>query len=66
MPRGRKSNDTELTNDDALKGEDVSHESKREDRVDLVALFRLLLRNPPREHDFEECPICKRHGITGI
>ena len=36
------------------------------DRGDLVALFRLLLKNPPPEHDFKTCPICKRYGITSI
>lgn len=35
-------------------------------RADLIALFRLLLKQPPKEHDFRTCPICKRFGITGI
>lgn len=35
-------------------------------RADLVALFRLLLREPPPDHDFKTCPICKRYGITHI
>jgi hypothetical protein len=33
---------------------------------ELLALFRLLLREPPADHDFGTCPICKRYGITGI
>jgi hypothetical protein len=36
------------------------------DRGALLALFRLLVRNPPRDHDFRTCPICKRYGITEI
>lgn len=36
------------------------------DRADLVALFRLLLREPPPDHDFKTCPLCKRYGITSI
>jgi len=35
-------------------------------RADLVTLFRLLLREPPAEHDFRTCPICKRYGIKKI
>ena len=33
---------------------------------ELLALFRLLLREPPVDHDFRTCPVCKRYGITGI
>lgn len=36
------------------------------DRAALLALFRLLMREPPADHDFTACPICKRYGITGI
>lgn len=35
-------------------------------RADLIPLFRLLARQPPPDHDFRNCPICKRHGITNI
>jgi hypothetical protein len=34
--------------------------------AELVALLRLLTREPPRGHDFTTCPTCKRHGITKI
>ena len=34
--------------------------------TELLALLRLLTREPPRDHDFKTCPICKRHGITTI
>jgi hypothetical protein len=33
---------------------------------DLIALFRLLVREPGKEHDFQTCPTCRRHGITSI
>ena len=33
---------------------------------ELLALFRLLVREPPTDHDFRTCPICKQYGITGI
>lgn len=33
---------------------------------ELLALFRLLMREPPADHDFGTCLICKRYGITGI
>lgn len=36
------------------------------ERAALLALFRLLVREPPRDHDFRACPICKRYGITKI
>jgi hypothetical protein len=32
----------------------------------LLPLFRLLIREPPPDHDFNTCPVCKRHGITSI
>jgi hypothetical protein len=35
-------------------------------RAELIALFRLLVREPPPDHDFRTCPICKRYGITSI
>jgi hypothetical protein len=35
-------------------------------RAELLALFRLLVREPPKDHDFRACPICKRYGITRI
>jgi len=32
----------------------------------LLPLFRLLVREPPNGHDFDTCPVCKRHGITNL
>jgi hypothetical protein len=33
---------------------------------ELIALFRLLVREPPPDHDFGTCQICNRYDITGI
>ena len=33
---------------------------------DLTLLFRLLVRQPPKDHDFPTCPICQKYGITEI
>ena len=35
-------------------------------RTELLLLLRLLVREPPPDHDFQTCPICKRYGITEI
>jgi hypothetical protein len=35
-------------------------------RPELVALIRMLLREPPADHDFKTCPICEGYGITSI
>ena len=32
----------------------------------LVALLRLLTREPPSDHDFTTCPLCTQHGIEKI
>lgn len=33
---------------------------------EILALFRLLTREPPPGHDFKTCPICKNYGVTEI
>ena len=35
-------------------------------RAELLTLVRLLMREPPPDHDFQTCPICKRYGISSI
>ena len=35
-------------------------------RAELLALFRILVKEPPPGHDFRTCPICKEFGITSI
>jgi hypothetical protein len=33
---------------------------------DLTPLFTILARQPPKDHDFRTCPICKEYGIAEI
>jgi len=40
--------------------------SQSSEQFDSLALFRLLTREPPSDHDFRTCPICTRYGITEI
>lgn len=35
-------------------------------RAELIALFRILTKEPAPDHDFNTCPICKRFGLTSI
>ena len=44
----------------------VEQVAQNDERADLIALLRLLIREPPADHDFHTCPICKRYGITRI
>jgi len=34
--------------------------------AELLALLRLLTREPPPDHDFKICPTCKRYGIAKL
>jgi hypothetical protein len=34
--------------------------------AELLPLFRLLTREPPKSHDFKTCPLCKEFGIDRI
>jgi hypothetical protein len=34
--------------------------------AELLPLFRLLTREPPKGHDFKTCPLCKEYGIDRI
>lgn len=57
--------------EDRTKNEDIVDEKSDaaaggEARAELLALFRLLLKQPPKDHDVRTCPICKRYGITEI
>jgi hypothetical protein len=54
--------------DAGIDGESSNNEeiAPETERADLVPLFQLLLRQPPPDHDFATCPICKRYGITTI
>lgn len=59
--------------DEALKKEEkaavVPRKAEKDEEVpsyDLTPLFTLLMRQPPKDHDFRTCPICQRYGITEI
>lgn len=41
------------------------HKHVEGDESTLLAL-RFLLREPPIDHDFENCPICKKYGMGNI
>lgn len=45
------------------KGKEAAHKIRR---AELLALFRILMEEPPPDHDFRTCPICKEFGITSI
>jgi hypothetical protein len=47
--------------------EPVNQEPKKEQiPAELIALLRILLKEPPPDHDFETCEICKAHNITAL
>lgn len=46
------------------KGDEA--DPKKEEVRDLLPLMRILLKNPPPDHDVKTCPICKEHGITEL
>ena len=58
--------------DEAFKEEELGASDsqqandKESPRYDLTPLFALLVRQPPKDHDFRTCPICQRYGITEI
>lgn len=41
-------------------------EAEQADQAALVALFRLLMREPDHGHDFATCPVCKQYGTSSI
>jgi hypothetical protein len=47
-------------------GPDNQEVSQSARDAELLALFRLLVKEPPPDHDFRTCPICKQYGITSI
>ncbi len=40
--------------------------TKQEDVSDILLLMRILLKNPPPDHDCRTCPICRKYGITEL
>jgi len=66
MPPKRK-----ITRDAGSKPSEANEESTaknggKTEPADVVALFRLLLREPTSDHNFATCPTCKRYGLTRI
>jgi len=51
-----------LSTTDESKAEDESNDGIQR----LLPLFQLLVREPPKGHDFASCPICKTHGIDSL
>jgi len=50
-----------------VKVDQTSATEESDDEIHrLLPLFRLLVREPPEGHGFATCPVCKRHGITGL
>jgi hypothetical protein len=45
---------------------EIDPSDQRGEQGALLALLRLLTREPPPGHDFTTCPVCKRFGITKI
>jgi len=50
----------------AIAGRAQSGEQSDETRVEIIALFRLLMKELPPDHDVRTCPICRQYGITRI
>jgi len=48
------------------KSQDKKETAQTIRRAELLALFRILMKEPPPDHDFRTCPICKEFGITSI
>jgi hypothetical protein len=42
------------------------HKTKEPIALELIALFRILVKAPPREHDTKTCPLCKDYGFHEI
>jgi hypothetical protein len=66
VPNSRQNISGEKAVPSALQTLTEEQENQPKDRAVLVALFRLLMREPPADHDCRTCPICKRHGIKDI
>lgn len=49
-----------------LDGSEPREAGKELSSYDLTPLFTLLMRQPPKDHDFHTCPMCQRYGITEI
>jgi hypothetical protein len=51
---------------DSMDGSENQEPKKERVPAELIALLRILLREPPPDHDFQTCEICKAYGITQL
>ena len=66
MPKTEKPSNNQIENESTVKVELSELLPPEVARGELMTLLRLLMREPPPDHDFETCLTCKRYGITGI
>lgn len=66
MSAKRESSEKRSQDEEKTQGQKTGTSDRMGGPMELVALLRLLTREPPPGHDFKTCPICKRYGITGI
>jgi len=66
MPEIQKPSDNKIENESTMEAELSELLPPEAARAELMTLLRLLMREPPPDHDFETCPTCKHYGITGI
>jgi hypothetical protein len=66
MPRTEKSRNNHARDNAKMKADFPELLSPEAARAELLTLLRLLVREPPRDHEFKTCAICKRYRITGI
>lgn len=55
-----------MAEEQTIREEGNEEEPKKEDVHDILPLIYILLKNPPPDHDFKTCPICKEYGITEL
>jgi hypothetical protein len=51
---------------DVAKNSHSKSPAHKEELVDFLPLLRILVKEPPKDHDCKTCPICKEYGITQI
>ena len=66
MPETKKPSGNQIENESTMEADLPELLPPEAARAELMALLRLLMREPPPDHDFETCLTCKRYGITGI
>jgi hypothetical protein len=66
MSKSQESLNNSLAGKPKSENESPKSLSKEAARAELLTLLRLLVREPPPDHNFYTCHICKRYGITTI